>query len=434
MSSATAATLSSLRQPTIPCGTTASSRRWQLLALCAWGLVGMVLGARLGMLPYERSVLDEYAFGPASWWSDDVFVYETTIHYLYTPTFTVCYSLIWMWPPGVAAILWTMLNLCSLYAGLRALNQRLLPVVFAGWGPREQACLQLLALWGCFRGMWSGQANALVAGLACLAAVAIYQRQWWRAALWLTLPVFIKIWPVALLLLFVAAFPRQLAWRLAALFAAFAALPWFTRDWAFVMRQHVGYVDMLLHRRQQIRLHGYRDFWTIWEQFATPVPAAYQVLQIASGLGLAYAALHWAKRANDPVNRASMVLRVTALWACWQLLLGPGSERLTLGICAPFAAVALIAGWGRGVASWSYGVALAAWCGLFVLGLGEIERALARVTHPAVQAIAPGGVILLALWWLFWNLPGDQPRPASLKQLPDRTAAVDQGNRTPAVV
>lgn len=363
---------------------------------------------RMLLQPFRRTVLDEFALGPASWWSADDFVYEQTIHYLYTPTFTILYTPFWILPAGVGAALWALLGLVALYFGTQTLMRRVLPVC---WGEREAAIWSWLVLWGAFRGLWSGQSNALIVGLACWGLNYVLNKQWWRAALCLALPVFIKLWPLALVLLLAVNF-RRLIVPFAAVSAPLAALPWLTRTSQFVWRQYAGYVEMLIHRRQDERLPGYRDFWTLWEQFAPPDAWLYKVLQLTAALAAATVCWLLARRVSCLKNKHASELPATqilltctfAVWACWQLLFGPGSERLTLGLLAPIAAWAVIAGWSEFRAAQlsssrsRYGaacvLAAAGWLAVYLIGTGEIERALIHAGWVSAAAIVPAGIML----------------------------------------
>jgi hypothetical protein len=84
------------------------------------------------------------------------------------------------------------------------------------------------------------------------------------------------------------------------------------------------------------------------------------------------------------------------MWSAWQLLFGPGSERLTYLIIAPFAAWAMLTSFFERRNLW---LATAAFITMFLLGSGNAERVLIRWTHTAV-ALEPMGVLLFAAWLL----------------------------------
>jgi hypothetical protein len=91
---------------------------------------------------------------------------------------------------------------------------------------------------------------------------------------------------------------------------------------------------------------------------------------------------------------AEIVICTLATWASWQLLFGPGSERLTYLIIAPFASWAVIRSFVERRHQW---LAAAAFATTFFLGAGFAERILVRIA-PAAVALQPFGVILFAAW------------------------------------
>src|SRR5262249_10957186 len=81
-------------------------------------------------------------------------------------------------------------------------------------------------------------------------------------------------------------------------------------------------------------------------------------------------------------------------WTSWQLLFGPGTERLTYLIIAPFAAWAVVTSFLEHRHQW---LGAAAFVTTFFLGAGSAERILVRVA-PAAIALQPVGLLLSAAW------------------------------------
>ena len=179
------------------------------------------------------------------------------------------------------------------------------------------------------------------------------------------------------------------------------AIPFLTKPLGWVWRQYEGWFT-LLTGPAQIR-HTYRDTWTIWEAIHPPVhPTVYMVLQLTTAavvLGLCL----WQARRGLPVKR--LLLFILVMWACWQLLLGPATERNTFGLIAP-------------LSSWALLTALEQRRGRIVMGLafvlmttatfGIIERWLVE-DFPLVLIFHPIGVLLFAGWFLRWNHVSWQP-------------------------
>ena len=126
--------------------------------------------------------------------------------------------------------------------------------------------------------------------------------------------------------------------RLGVCLLGLGAIPFLTKPFGWVCRQYEGWFA-LLTGPAQIR-HTYRDTWTIWEAIHPPVhPTVYMVLQLTTAavvLGLCL----WQAWRGLPVKR--LLLFILVMWACWQLLLGPATERNTFGLIAPLSSWGLI--------------------------------------------------------------------------------------------
>jgi len=92
---------------------------------------------------------------------------------------------------------------------------------------------------------------------------AVRRGQWWTAALALALPIFIKVWPIAVVLLLLVCWPRQLTGRLLAVCGALALVPFLTRPPDIVAWQYREWYATLVGPVRE-RWPGYRDAWTIW--------------------------------------------------------------------------------------------------------------------------------------------------------------------------
>ena len=200
--------------------------------------------------------------------------------------------------------------------------------------PGAEGWFHLLVLLGTARSVWSGQSNAILVALVLLAAAAIVRGRWWRAALLLAAPVYIKIWPIVVVGLFCVQWPKRLVLRVAICGLALGLIPLLTKPAATVVASYVDWHDCLVNRQAtQFRFTGYRDAWTIWEQFQSPVDKrAYLVLQLAGGL----ATLGWCVwQCRRGRSTRQLAIYTIAAWSVWQLLFGPGTERLTYNLIAP---------------------------------------------------------------------------------------------------
>ena len=197
----------------------------------------------------------------------------------------------------------------------------------------QEAGFLILCLVGCTRAIWSAQSNALVFALAALAVVCLKKERWWGAAFILAAAVHIKLWPAALALLLMARFPFQLGPRFATACAVLVLPPFLTRPLPVVVQQYQNWYDLLTGPYRTLRQAGLRDAYTIAENFGTYIDdRVYTLLQ----LGMAGLALLWCLRlARIATSKEAYFTGVLTTWVCWQLLVGPGTERLTFLLAAP---------------------------------------------------------------------------------------------------
>src|SRR5262249_37490218 len=152
------------------------------------------------------------------------------------------------------------------------------------------------------------------------------------------------------------------------------------------------------------------DAWTIWEQIHAPVDKqAYFILGAAAGLAVLGWILWLRHSRRTDRSEAEIVTYTLAAWASWQLLFGPGTERLTYLIIAPFSAWAGITSLVERRPKW---LAVAAFLPTFLLGAGFAERILVRIA-PAAVALQPVGVTVFAAWLVVHAATTERSQQAS---------------------
>jgi hypothetical protein len=375
---------------------------WQRTATILWSLLFVLWSIRAAVAPDRIGVFPIFGTASRRWWEWlPVYVpYEGLDIFRYTPTFAVLFLPFAAPPFWLGSVLWNLLSIGLLYLALRVLARRLL---CWSWSPRQEGVFLVLAVLGSTRGIWSAQTNAVVMALVIFAAAAILDRRWWTAIGCLALPVFIKMWPIALVMLLWVYWPKQITGRFAAACATLAAVPFLTAPPRYVLEQYGGFVARQIES-SQLRWEGFRDAWTIWEAFGEPHAGIYLVLQ---GVGAA-AVLGWCLWQRRRLGLGPRLLAVTlAIWASWQLLLGPGTERLTYGLIAPFTAAAVVQSF---AVKRLRGLSLAAWLMTVILGAGRFERLLLPYFSwsPAIQ---PLGVAVFVVWLLLFEA-GPEPSRA----------------------
>ena len=240
---------------------------------------------------------------------------------------------------------------------------------------------------------------------------AIARQRWSTAALWLAVAVFVKVWPLAIVLLLIACWPRALAGRFVVACLLLAAIPFLTHRPDVVLGYYHDWYLCLIGPLQA-RNCGYRDAWTFWEVFGPwfggrPDWASHAqrhvmaIVQFITGLGVfgyCYAKYRQSRQSRSTSMPSRQLLTtIFAVWAAWQLLFGPGTEQLTYGLIAPASAWAVLVSFAE---RRSRGLALSAWILLTFMSAGDIERVV-RHALPGGRALLPFGVLLF-LAWLLW--------------------------------
>jgi hypothetical protein len=364
-----------------------------------------------------HTVYPVLAEGSRLWWTEQPlhgYIKDLEDIYRYSPTFAILFTPLACLPEWLGACLWNLLSIGLFVAAMRVAARELLPG--RRTTDREGVFLGLTLL-GAMAGVWSGQSNALLISLVIFAMAAIKRERWWTACFLLAVPVSIKLWPLAVVLLLAACWPKQLSWRFAIVAAAFALFPFLTKPPSVVIWQYREWYESLIGP-QQHRWPGSRDAWTIWEQCGRifgwpPVSAAgYRALQLGTALAVLGWCL-WQKRrllsGAATINHVGELLTaVLSIWVSWQLLFGPGTEQITYGIIAPSTAWAVLMSFeqrrhrsaglvGQLRVHFPRVWTLAVWLVLGLFGMGDIETPLARV-NPAATMLLPLGVLMFLLW------------------------------------
>jgi hypothetical protein len=365
----------------------APARRWLQTAQVAWIILAVAYLIKAIAAPRIHTVYVDFFAGGHNWWSGES-MYDKTEYY-YSPTFSLLFSPFTLFPDWLGQTLWNWLSMAAVFGALRTFFREVLRPQF------EQICegkFLLLCELILLRGIWSAQSNALILALLLWGAVAALQGRWWRAGLLLALPVHIKIWPLLAGALLALRWPKKLVGPLAAAIAGLALVPFLSKSPSYVLATYQEWIQCLtqrlLHGQRYI---GYRDAWTIWEAFGTPTKFAYHALQAALGLAVC-GACYWQLRRGK--SAAAWIASTLGLWGALQLLVGPGTERMTYGLIAPALSWNLLVSLAERRWRWLAG---GAWIAVGILGSGACERALLPYwSHAAL--IQPLGAVLLACW------------------------------------
>jgi hypothetical protein len=288
--------------------------------------------------------------------------------------------------------------------------------------------------------LWNAQSNALTVGLLLMGAAVVARAaappgksqipnpksqkdskisflgfgiwnlrfsDWWLAALLLAASVCLKLTPLAPVLLLVALWPRQLAWRLAIVSVGFFLLPFLTRPSSIVLDHYHSWIDHLLEKGNE-RWLGFRDGWTVWIvlrhlfggmsgeiALREPLDAMwYRPLQLATAAAVLLWCLWQKRRASRLGLETRWLVHVTlSMGLAWLMLLGPAVEHATYVFLSPPLVWAFLErrAWPLG-----RGLIVTAFVLIMVLGWGAVSRLLP--TWPVLLTALPAGTALFALW------------------------------------
>lgn len=305
----------------------------------------------------DRTVTTNYRIAAEHFWSSQPMYSEGQHGWLYPPQGAIVYSPFAMIPNvPLGEVLWRIV-ITALYAWalwkLSALTARLIRgrdvLAQPSTGATTGGIFLLLTAGsialaaGCMR---NGQMNLPLGAMFILAGVAIAEKKWWPAALWMGLAVAAKPIAVPVVMVMGAIVPR-LWWRFAVVMLGVLALPYINPDWGYVTQQYqaaiakmreagepgAGVFSELNGMLRMLPLLGSGD-----RSAPDPIgPGAMTLIRAGAGLvTLALSALAlWRITSRDLA-----LLLILTLCTCYLMLFNPRTEGNSYVMLAP-----LIAAW-----------------------------------------------------------------------------------------
>lgn len=371
-------------------------------ALFLWLAVALAVAARTLFRPDRHTVYPVYAGAGAHWLSGQSLyaAYKPLDYFRYPPVCAMFFSSLAGLGLSAGGVLWSWLNLTVYAVGLWRFRRAVLP---SDWTPCQEAIFLGLATIGALRGLWNAQSNALAVGLLLLGIAALARQGWWWAAGWWAIAVWLKLTPLALVLLFCALWPRALAGRFIVAMCVGALVPFLGQSPDAVIGCYADWIDQLTSLSAE-RWPGFRDAWTVWlvgrrlltgatgevplrEPLLSPT---YRLLQLAA----AGACLAWCLvQRRRSMDQRNLILSTLGMGAAWLMLFGPAVEHATYVFLAPSLAAAVATASAASRRRW-----LAPAAGLLVFGLGwqALVGPLAPA-FPALLLVLPVGTTLFAI-------------------------------------
>ena len=393
--------------------------RYARIVGALWLIVLVVVCVRAGLHPHKQSILHADYLPAGSQWLRGEEIYRHRHGFLYSPPVAAFFAPWSLLPDAVSAVAWRLVCTGAMLAVAGASLRGPLPGLGDAASAREHADHRLaptaflLFLPLAVGNVNLGQMNLVVLSLVLGSVLAVRYERWTLAAALLAVVTFIKIYPLAVGLLLVLLYPRQLGWRLAlALLGVFAVS---------LVLQRPGYVWAEYHewfgvlgrddRLAAETKNSWRDFGSLLRAFDVPVSAvADRAMDAAAGAALA-AFLWWGQRWQR-WNHDRLLGGLFCLGCAWMILFGPATEAATylllaLPLCGTLAAAWTLPTTGpvcsvRWMLTMVY--ALLLWAGLSNSWLHG------RRLHLYLHALQPAAALLFAgaiVWWLTRRLPTD---------------------------
>jgi hypothetical protein len=430
------------------------------LAVIVWLILAAAVSLRTLIRPHDHTVFPIFAASVEHWWGDQSLyqLYPPLDTFRYPPVFALFATPFAALGLTMGGILWSWLSIAVFLAGLWQYAHDVIP---SAWTKRRRAWYLMLGGLGALRGLWNAQSNALIAGFVLLGAAALarvvgaerrstsakeigpcpwppiaHSSGWWLASVLLAVPVCLKLTPLAPVLLLVALWPRQLAWRLVVVIAGFFLLPFLTRPPEIVLDHYREWIDHLLESGSH-RWIGFRDGWTVWIvlrhvlgmepgnlSLSEPMNSCwYRLVQLTSAAAVLVWCLWQQRRAERVGLNSCWLVHVTlSMGLAWLMLLGPAVEHATYVFLAPPLIWAVLER-----RAWPHGRGLiwASFTLIMVLGWGAVTRHLSP-DWPVLLTALPAGTALFALWLLGYARNGElasRDRPHPLKAFPSPSAS-----------
>jgi hypothetical protein len=375
-----------------PNETRVAKRHW--FALFIWTLIIGVTALRVFVSPGRHSIFPVFAQAGHNW-LNGIDMYETRDRdcFRYSPLVGALLTPFALLPDSIGEVLWRLLN-ATVY--LAAVVGRSRVVLSPSLSRNDLGLILLLIIplsVGCLN---NGQSNPLVIGLLLGVMVCVQQDRWNAASLFAAVACFLKVYPIAVVLLLAVLYPRQLIGRFLLAIGLGLGLPFLFQHSGYVLDQYQGWFHHLqASDRTSLPVHiWYRDFRLLCHTFHVPLTSRlYAVVQLAVAAGCAALCIQ-AKRAGW--SRDRLLSFALGLGCCWMTVFGAAAESSTYILLAPSLACALLESF-RGEFSRPCRMLVIASFGLFTVTEAAVWFPFGRQFHALGVHAAAGLMLFFAL-------------------------------------
>jgi hypothetical protein len=313
--------------------------RWAKAAVIAWAMILLFVCGRPVALARGYGVFPIFARAARNWSAGRDVYAAAGDPYRYSPLVTASFVPLSLLPEYLGGMVWRLMGAAILLGALTWWCRKALPVRLTS---RQQAWFFLLIIPLTVGSLNNGQSNPLVLGLLLAAGASVAERRWNLASVFLAVACLFKLYPIAVALLMVAAYPRRLALRLTIALGLGFGVPFLLQDPTYVSDQYAGWMHHLAtDRRQNWPVErGYRDLRMLCQVWLTaPGQRTYLIVQLFAAGTVAILCLARGLRRRQP---RLFLTRVLGLGSCWMTVFGPATESCTYIFLAPGLAWALL--------------------------------------------------------------------------------------------
>lgn len=312
----------------------------QRLAIFFWvSVVGVILGRVAFSAHMPPSVVPVYFSAAYRWLAgEDLYEFKQPWDvYRYPPCFAPSFVPFTSIPIRLGELLWRTLSIAIMITGLR--NWAL-----CGWRmtPGQRGALFLLTLPLCLNSLGNGQVNILLLGLLLHGASAAIRLKGALSGFCVALATAIKVYPIALGLLFACVLPKRIIPWLALSIGGLLAFPFLLAPAGYVAGQYVRFAESVGADTRREADHPYppRDLYLVMRNYMfEPSERMYTIIVLAVAAGMAMTVGITALRKKDP--RVALILAFD-LGCVWMTVFGPATEPSTYALLAPTAAACVI--------------------------------------------------------------------------------------------
>jgi hypothetical protein len=373
-----------------------------------WVAAVVFVSVRVGVQsPHRQSVYPVFYEAAQKWWQGEDLYLKSALGFRYSPIVAAGLVPVSWLPEKLGGILWRWINVAALVWGLLWCCRRGLPLhCDAGL----TAIIFLLVFPDALANINNGQPNALVVGLLLASVAAVMDKRWNLAAACLAVSALFKVYPIALGLLLVLLYPKQLGWRLALALAIGLLLPFVLQRPEYVRGQYRDWFAYVWQENRQVVSvrEWYRDVRLIAKVWLglDMSDRAYKLIEIL--VAALMAGICWVgQRRGWGMDR--LLVAAFVMGCGWMTVLGPATETVTYLILAPAAAWVVVLTFANHRPFWERGLVVLAY--LLMLSV-HIAAWFGGRGYMTLGPQPLGGVILLG-YAMFWGVKMTSTGPVS---------------------